>query len=136
VRERPVLEPTGPKIITDGGDIGGTTFTRPPVTRIERTGGINLHGVDGDAIPIVRPNPDYPARALTAGTEGWVQVQFAVTAVGGVRDAIVVDSEPGTVFDEAALKAVARWRYNPRIDRGVAVERVGLQAIIRFELEN
>ena len=53
-----------------------------------------------------------------------------------MRDAVVVASEPGTIFDEAALKAIARWRYNPRVENGEAVERVGLQTIIRFELEN
>lgn len=51
---------------------------------------------------------------------------------GSVRDATVVASEPGTVFDAA----VARWPYNPRIDRDVAVERVGLQALIRFEFDD
>ncbi len=65
-----------------------------------------------------------------------MQVRFSVTAAGTVRDAVIVASEPGTIFDEAALKAIARWRYNPRVVNGVAVERVGLQTIIRFELEN
>jgi protein TonB len=65
-----------------------------------------------------------------------VQVRFAVTPTGGVRDAVVVASEPGTVFDQAALAAVARWRYNPRIDGGVAVERVGLEARLRFTLDD
>jgi protein TonB len=63
-------------------------------------------------------------------------VQFSVTAAGTVRDAAVVASEPGTLFDEAALKAIARWRYNPRVVDGMAVERVGLQTVIRFELED
>jgi protein TonB len=52
-----------------------------------------------------------------------VQVQFSITPTGTVRDAVVVASEPGAVFDDAALKAIARWRYNPRVDGGVAVER-------------
>jgi protein TonB len=94
------------------------------------------HGIDGDVVPIVRPNPEYPPREIIRGTEGWVRVQFSVTSIGTVRDARVVDSEPGTVFDEAALKAIARWRYNPRVENGETVERVGLQTIIRFELEN
>ena len=63
-------------------------------------------------------------------------MRFSVTSIGTVRDAQVVDSEPGTIFDEAALKAIARWRYKPRVQNGEAVERVGLQTIIRFELEN
>jgi protein TonB len=91
---------------------------------------------DGDVMPIVRPSPEYPQRELTKGTEGWVQVRFTVTTVGTVKDAVVVDAEPRQVFDNAALKAIARWRYNPRVEDGVAVERVGLQTIIRFEIEN
>ncbi len=98
--------------------------------------GIGLRGVDGDVIPVVRQNPEYPPRAIDFGHEGWVQVQFSVTTIGTVRDAVVVASEPGTIFDDAALKAIARWRYNPRVESGEAVERVGLQTVIRFELEN
>jgi protein TonB len=79
--------------------------------------------------------PDYPARAQTQGVEGWVQIQFAVTAAGTVRDPVVVAAAPRGVFEDAALKAIVRWRYNPRIDGGVAVERVGLQTVIRFELQ-
>ena len=92
-------------------------------------------GPDRDVLPLVRVAPDYPPRAIATGTEGWVQVQFTITPTGMVRDPVVVASEPGTLFDDAALKAVARWRYNPRVDGGVAVERVGIQALIRFELE-
>ena len=38
------------------------------------------------------------------------------------------------MFDDAALKAIARWRYNPKVEDGVAVERVGVQTVIRFQL--
>ena len=65
-----------------------------------------------------------------------MRVQFSVTSIGTVRDAVVVDSEPDVVFDQAALKAIARWRYNPRVENGEAVERVGLQTLIRFTIEN
>jgi outer membrane biosynthesis protein TonB len=39
------------------------------------------------------------------------------------------------LFDEAALRSIARWRYNPKIEGGVAVERIGVQTVIRFMLE-
>jgi protein TonB len=87
---------------------------------------------DRDVIPLVRPPPDYPPRA---NTEGWVKVQFSITLTGSVRDAFVVEGSPQGVFDAAALKAIARWRYTPKIENGVAVERVGLQTVIRFQLE-
>ena len=79
--------------------------------------------------------PDYPPRALSRGLEGWVRVQFTITPTGTVKDATVVEAEPRGMFEDAALKAIARWRYNPRVEGGVAVERVGVQTIIRFQLE-
>ena len=54
---------------------------------------------------------------------------------GTVKDPVVVDAMPKNIFDDAALKAIARWRYNPKVENGVAVERVGVQTIIRFQLE-
>ena len=136
-RNQPVLPP-GPPRIFGGGEtsVGATPYKAPPLTVGLERGARGTHGIDGDVVPIVRPNPEYPPREIIRGTEGWVRVQFSVTSIGTVRDAVVIDSEPGTVFDEAALKAIARWRYNPRVENGEAVERVGLQTIIRFELEN
>ena len=92
-------------------------------------------GSDRDIIPLVRINPDYPPRALSRGLQGWVIVQFTISATGTVKDAKVVDSS-NSIFDEAALKAIARWRYNPKVEEGVAVERVGVQTKLVFQLEN
>jgi protein TonB len=93
-------------------------------------------GVDRDAMPIIRVDPVYPPSFEARGIEGWVRVQFNVTETGAVSDAIVVDSKPGDPFDEAALEAVARWRYHPRVVNGEATDRVGLQTLIRFTIEN
>jgi len=137
-REPPTLRPSGPRIAIDDFGHDFTTAVRPPVTKIglpSNNGGFQM-GIDRDAIPLVRVNPTYPPREQARGIEGWVIVQFNVTAAGTVRDATVVDSEPKAVFDAAALEAIGRWRYNPRVDRGIAVERVGLQTMIRFALEN
>lgn len=92
-------------------------------------------GSDRDTIPLVRVPPDYPPRALSRGLEGWVQVQFTITGTGSVKDAVVVKSS-SKVFEDAAIKSILRWRYNPKIEGGAAVERVGVQTIIRFTLEN
>lgn len=92
-------------------------------------------GSDRDIIPLVRIVPDYPPRALSRGITGWVIVQFTITATGAVKDPIVVDSDPKKIFDDAALRAIARWRYNPRVEEGVAVERVGVQTKLTFQLE-
>jgi periplasmic protein TonB len=135
-RESPVLEPNRPTIGPHDTTIGPPTLiTRPENVRVAGGGGFRLQGSDRDVLPLVRVEPAYPPRAVEQNIEGWVQVQYSVTAIGTVRDVTVIASEPGTTFDDAAVKAVARWRYNPRIDGGVAVERVGMQTVIRFTLE-
>ena len=138
VRKPPTLEPGLPNLGFDDGrgiTVQRAIYTRPTVDTRPGRHGLS-RGLDGDVTPIVQTKPEYPARELSRGTQGWVRVQFSVTSIGTVRDAVVVDSEPDAVFDQAALKAIARWRYNPRVERGEAVERVGLQTIIRFKLEN
>src|SRR5690606_35594926 len=85
-------------------------------------------------MPLVRVPPEYPPAALARGLEGWVLLQFTISTIGTVKDATVVDANPKGVFDDAALKAIARWRYNPRVEGGVPVERPGIQTRIMFEL--
>ncbi|HEU4427282.1 MAG TPA: energy transducer TonB, partial [Myxococcota bacterium] len=96
---------------------------------------VNVGGSDRDIMPLVRINPDYPPRAQSRGVEGWVLIQFTITAAGTVRDAKVIDASPKGYFEEAALKAISRWRYNPKVQEGVAVERVGVQVKLSFNME-
>jgi protein TonB len=96
---------------------------------------VNVGGSDRDTMPLVRINPDYPPRAQSRGIEGWVLIEFTITAAGTVRDARVVDASPKGYFEDAALKAIARWRYNPKVQEGVAVERVGVRVRLSFNME-
>jgi len=136
-REKPPVAPELPQLNLSAGSVGGTatSFTpgidpRSALSRMQMSA-----GSDREVLPLVRIPPDYPARAASRGIEGWVQVQFTISVTGQVKDAKVVKSEPGEMFDDAALKAIARWRYNPKVEGGVAVERVGMQTVIRFTLE-
>ena len=148
-REPKIERPPPPTLPTAGGLIvptsnphGPPELVRPHIEPIGYGGGTvgpghgaNVTGVDRDVMPLVRMEPEYPAHAQGHGIEGWVQIQFTITTAGTVRDAVVVAAAPPGEFESAALKAIARWRYNPRVDGGVAVERVGLQTVIRFELQ-
>jgi protein TonB len=131
----PTLPTSGHLIVDTFGGEGGTAIVRPTIEVAIHDRGAKTIGVDRDVIPVVRVPPEYPARAQARGQEGWVQIQFNVTPTGTVRDPVVVGAEPKGVFEDAALNAIARWRYNPRVDGGVAVERVGLQTVIRFEMQ-
>jgi periplasmic protein TonB len=90
---------------------------------------------DRDAMPFVRIEPEYPRRAIVQEIEGWVKVQFTVTGTGAVTDVVVIENSPSNIFDDAAVRAVSRWRYNPKVEGTVAVERVGMQTVLRFDLE-
>ena len=128
--------PTGPDL--DDPEIGRSGRGERvvvPTFGTEIPIGTTTIGVDRDPLPVVRIDPDYPQRAINGEIEGWVDVQFSVTATGAVTDVVIVDSEPKSIFDEAVLKAVARWRYNPKVEEGVAVERIGMRTRVLFELD-
>ncbi|MFN0002517.1 MAG: energy transducer TonB [Pseudohongiellaceae bacterium] len=136
--ERPPVVPETPSInVSDSGVDGNLVTLAPTIDVGGATTGMSLSaGNDRDVIPLVRINPDYPPRALSRGIEGWVQVQFTISETGSVIDATVVDSSPKNVFDDAAIKAITRWRYNPKVEGAVAVQRKGVQTILRFQLED
>ena len=77
--------------------------------------------------------PNYPARARERGTEGWVDLEFTVSKDGTTRDAVVRAAEPTGTFDRAALDAVKRWRYEPRVVAGNVVEQ-RVETRLRFRL--
>lgn len=55
--------------------------------------------------------PAYPRDALRDGVSGEVTVAFTVNADGSVSGASVVSSNPRRVFDNAALEAIRKWRF-------------------------
>ena len=57
--------------------------------------------------------PSYPRSAEMRGVEGWVDVEFSLTATGRPRDIVAADARPADTFDQAAVEAVSRWRYEP-----------------------
>tara|TARA_R110000782_G_scaffold118375_2_gene208930 strand:+ start:1325 stop:2014 length:690 start_codon:yes stop_codon:yes gene_type:complete len=99
------------------------------------SGGLSLESGDGDYLPIVKVAPIYPRRAQSRGIEGFVIVEFTVTKTGAVRDAVVVNAEPESIFDRAALDAVLKFKYKPRVVDGVAMAVAGVQNKISFAID-
>jgi TonB family protein len=65
------------------------------------------------ARPLSQPQPVYPRRALEAEREGYVRLRITIQPDGSVSDAVVTDARPSGWFENAALDAVRRWRYQP-----------------------
>jgi protein TonB len=127
----PRLDPARPVV---------TPVIAPPVpvsSRIDLTpSGFSLGEGDGEYLPLVKVAPIYPRRALNRGIEGYVIVEFTVTEHGAVRDARVVERVPDSgLFDAAALAAVEKFKYKPRILDGTAVAVTGVRNKITFRLE-
>lgn len=57
-------------------------------------------------------NPRYPASAVSSGIDGFVEVSYTVTPLGRVEDASVTAAEPPGIFEQSALTAISRWRYD------------------------
>ena len=89
---------------------------------------------EGEAVPIIRINPQWPRQALEEGREGYVRLQVLIGTNGATKDAKVLESEPGNLFVRNALRAVRRWKFKPRIVDGVPVERWAVTTI-EFKME-
>lgn len=96
-------------------------------------GGMNI--AEGDYLPIVRVAPVYPARALSRGLEGYVDLSFTVTSAGTVRDPIIMFST-SSLFNRAATNAVLKFKYKPRVVDGVPVDVPNVKTRITFRIED
>jgi TonB family protein len=79
--------------------------------------------------------PVYPPSARERGTGGWVDVLFTVRVDGTITDLSVTAAEPAGIFEQAAMAAVRRWRYQPVRKEGRAVEQRA-RVRIRFAVED
>ena len=133
----PELPPEIPPQDMDSIDPNAPTINiaPPPMVadiNVGGPGGMNI--AEGDYLPIVRVAPVYPARALSRGIEGYVDMSFTVTTTGTVRDPIVMFST-SSLFERAATRAVLKFKYKPRVVDGVPVDVVGVKTRISFQIE-
>ncbi len=138
-REKPKQQPPPPqmnmaKAMRPGDAVGAIVPMVDTGVELEKATSLGAGGSDRDVVPLVRVDPDYPARARQRGIEGYVEIEFSISPVGTVQNPRVIGASPSFVFDRAALRAVRKWKYNPKIQNGIAVPRHGIQVRLRFEL--
>lgn len=119
----------------DDGD--GTTYEGILIEPVDPGTGFekDFGPTDTDPVVLVRVAPQYPPRAAERGVQGWVLVEFTIDPTGAVRDPVVIDADPKGVFERAAIRAVERWKYRPKIEAGKPTARRGIQTVLRFELD-
>ena len=151
--KRPLLPDEPPASLTPQNfdiSIDNTGFSMQPMDISVRAdisgGGFGIS--NGDYLPIVRVQADYPKRALSRRMTGWVIVEFTVTEQGMVSNPFVVENcgrillpgqpaecvdSPNSIFDSAATKAALKYEYKPKVLNGNPVAIAGVRNKIIFE---
>lgn len=75
--------------------------------------------------------PHYPRQAAVQALSGTVRLAFMVTASGETQDVRIVQSEPDDTFDDAALAAVKRWRFDPATDSSAGPVRTEVRLVFK-----
>jgi len=138
-REKPEQQPPPPEMnlaenINPGEAVGEIMPMADTAVELGKATSLGAGGGDSDVVPLVRVDPQYPPKARQRRIEGWVDIEFTIGPAGTVENPRVIGANPRAVFEQSALRAVRRWRYNPKVVDGVAVERTGVQVRLRFEL--
>ena len=124
-QEMDLIDPNAPTINIAAPTVNADTSIGGP-------GSMNI--AEGDYLPIVRVAPVYPARALSRGLEGYVDLSFTVTTAGTTRDPVVIQST-SSLFERAAIRAVLKFKYKPRVVDGVPVDVPNVKTRITFKIE-
>jgi len=90
--------------------------------------------VDGEYLPVVRVEPMYPRRAQSRGIEGYCDMEFTVTRTGEVIDAVATICS-SSVFKNASVKAVLKWKYKPRVVNGEPIDSPGVLTRLTYQFE-
>lgn len=113
--------PAQPEVIADARTEPATGLTKPLAgARLEYA---------------AAPPPPYPLQALRAGLTGTVTLRVLVDVDGRPLEVSIERSSGHRVLDAAARKQVlARWRFRPAMQDGLAVQAIGLVPVV-FDLD-
>lgn len=128
--ETPTMKMQNASPLANSVDLG-----QMKISKDVAVGGFNLSSADGEYLPIVKVSPIYPARAQSQGIEGWVLLKFTVTESGSVQDPVVIEAEPQGIFDDAAKRAVLKFKYKPRVVDGRPISVPNVQQLITFKID-
>ncbi|MDH6017089.1 energy transducer TonB [Vibrio splendidus] len=91
-------------------------------------------GSNQQAMPLYRVEPRYPAKALKRGAEGHVIMSFTIDETGRPVDIQVTDANPRRMFEREAMRALKKWKYQPKVVDGKAIAQVGQTVKLEFKL--
>ncbi|GHF16889.1 protein TonB [Kordiimonas sediminis] len=142
VEKPPEVEAPPPELDTPDVEIADPNAMNLSVSRANVNSGVDMGGIDlgpsqdGDYLPLVRVQPQYPRRAQERGVEGYVIVELTVNEDGTVppESIIIIEAEPKGYFERAARKAAEKFKYKPKVINGKGVPVTGVKYRFTFDL--
>ena len=126
VRSRDAYSKLPPSSSGDSPDPAATGKSDGPKgnSPVNGTGGDTGGAGDGTVGALFMPAPDYPFSARRRNIEGIVVVEVEVHPDGHCGAAILASSSGFDMLDDAALAAIKKWRYEPRLGEPMVLRRV------------
>ncbi|SDD81749.1 energy transducer TonB [Kordiimonas lacus] len=142
VEKPPEVEAPPPEMETPQVDLQGPNKMNLAIGRANSGAGVDLGSIDlgpsqdGDYLPLVRVQPQYPRRAQERGIEGYVIVELTVNEDGTVppESIIIIDADPKGYFERAATKAAQKFKYKPKVVNGQPQKVTGVKYRFSFDL--
>ncbi len=142
VEKPPEVETPPPEIDTPQLDVQGPDKLNLSIGRANSGAGVDLGGIDlgpssdGDYLPLVRVQPQYPRRAQERGIEGYAIVELTVAEDGSVppESIIIIEAEPKGYFERNAIKAAQKFKYKPKVVNGKGQKVTGVRYRFSFNL--
>ena len=142
VEKPPEVEAPPPEMETPQVEIEGPNKMNLSIGRANSGSGVDLGSIDlgpsqdGDYLPLVRVQPQYPRRAQERGIEGYVIVELTVAEDGTVPpdSIVIIEAEPQGYFERAASKAAEKFKYKPKVVNGKPQKVTGVKYRFSFDL--
>jgi protein TonB len=142
VEKPPEVEAPPPEMETPQVEIEGPNKMNLSIGRANSGAGVDLGSIDlgpsqdGDYLPLVRVQPQYPRRAQERGIEGYVIVELTVAEDGTVPpdSIVIIEAEPQGYFERAASKAAEKFKYKPKVVNGKPQKVTGVKYRFSFDL--
>ena len=94
----------------------------PPKKAVASGPAMNLYEVDKPPAAVSRPTPLYTNRAKALRQEGSVFLNLLVDEKGKVTDVQLIQGIPDSDLNDAAIRTVRTWVYEPAIKDGTPVK--------------
>ncbi|MBX8531746.1 energy transducer TonB [Pseudomonas cichorii] len=92
---------------------------------------LSVQSADALLVPLFTPRPEYPPALIRSRYTGKVRVQLVVSSSGNVQDVRTIESGHPQLT-EAAVWALAQWRYRPWIGAIGAPSQVSIMVPVIF----